>query len=516
MSEFVRNTGTEQKVKKEASITPDYLFSEDKRQELSEKLLRTQRGYDLLHPKNKDLIVPSMRGKKMPTSSLEDWIPATHLLLGDRDFPYPEERKSTREKLAVSKYSVIGIALHQLSDLTGLINHGKFEEKSILAAFPTYSRKSLLPYIDALSDSKGLSLFDIWDKFRTHPGHMNLIKDEKAWIINEFPEIELSRELQEELAIRKGPEVYEAGCKLIPHLLVEDTEEDVNTYYESGVITNWDTLSPDGNTRLQAVQRNDCVYSYVDENGIQVIKIVDIKTGKVQRDYTHLFQASFMHFDDGHFVDNVMKKGLCPRRKEKKKEREKDRNPWYTPRTIDYIAPWHSNYSLDYIHFDIKTGEVKIIPVDTNYRDENGRRFLKWVAFYSDAFNALREQIEYYLQTGEVLDVFPKRIFTQNELPMTSGVVVDFSNLPSARPKPEKKIEQYFRIGNTVDSKDFACPHCGSPATETYVKEVKSHFKGVTNSFLYVRYTCKTNENHTNYLEDNRKVVLSAAILPEE
>src|SRR5258708_23624201 len=140
---------------------------------------------------------------------------------------------------------------------------------------------------------------------------------------------------------------------------------------------------------------------------------LDIKTGKAQTDYAHKFQALLMQFMDGHFVDNVMRKGNCPRRKEK----PNDKDSWYTVRTIDYIVPRSKSYTLDYLHFDIETGELTSIPIRIDYGDKNGRRFLQMLAFYSDAINALGRPggpIDYYLQTGEVPNVFPKEIHTHH------------------------------------------------------------------------------------------------------
>src|SRR5258708_25596745 len=127
MAEIVTNIHVKKETKNDVTITPDFLPSEEKLRWLSEQLLRTQQGYNLLHPRNKNLIPPSKRGTKISTSAFEDRINAVHLLLQDKDFVYPAHRSRPQEKFASSKYSVTGTALHQLSNLAGLINYGKLD-----------------------------------------------------------------------------------------------------------------------------------------------------------------------------------------------------------------------------------------------------------------------------------------------------------------------------------------------------------------------------------------------------
>lgn len=525
MAEIIRSTCTEQTPAKDFSITPEILPPEEKLKWLREQLLRTQEGYLLLHPNNKDLIPPSKRAKRVTMSELEDWIPAVHLLLQDPDFDYDFHFKSRKRKLterfSTSKFSVKGSALHELFDLTGLINSGKMEPKPIIKSLPNYPEKSLAAHIDTLSDSSGLSLFDIWDKFRTHPALTKFLENENQWIIQEFPEIPLSEELQQELATRRGPEVFEAGCKLIPGFMKENPQLGANTYYETSTLNNWSTLSLEGNTRVQIPQRNDCVYSYMDEEGNIVIKFLEVKTGKIQEDFAHQLQALIMHFNDGHFVDNVMKKGHCPRPRPKN-EKEKNNENWYK-RKMNYITPVSSNYSLEYLYFDEKTGTVTHIPVLIDYHNPQGKLFLKWLAFYSDAFNALKDKIKYYLQTGDTPQVFPTNniIYTQNELFSFDGsyTTIYLDNIPpQSKPQPTAYSGPKYKPGEPRTMK-VTCPNfriCsepGCPITKeiniTQTVTIDQNGRGI----LYEEGNCNVFKNKT--IEVSKKLLRKDALLKD-
>lgn len=448
------------------SITPEFLPPKDKIKELYERLLSTQPGWSLLHDHN--LIRPSKRGIKVTSSGWEDWIPAVHTLLGDEDFVSSRKPKKYLEGL-VSKYSVMGTALHELSALTSLINFEKIHPNEISKAFPTYKELALLPYVDSLSDAYGLSLFDIWEKFRDHPGLMHLIDEEEKLIIKEF-DIPFSDELQEEILIRRGPEVYEAGCKMIPFFLSQKHDgEDDRVYLETGTIFNWDKLSLKGDTRVQIVNRFDGIYSRRSGKGkaIQVfVDFLDLKTGRPQMDYVHCFQALNMHFMAGHFMDNIMRKGLCYRNKK----------GWYATKS-ERLVPYHTNYDFSHIYFDTATGAVTNIPVKIDYQSEEGQLFLEWVGFYSDAFNALRNQIEPYLRTGQ-LPEFSKNVYTQNELPL----------FHEDKTYQEEYENHHYYIDSTVSS-NKPCRVCGRrPTHETC--EFKTNLGGLK-SRISIRQDCE-------------------------
>src|SRR6266404_1730356 len=93
MAEFVRNIGVEQNVNKEAPITPDFLPNDDRLAYLYDQTLRTQNGYNLLHPKNKDLIPPSMRGTKATISNIPEKVIAVHKILRDPNFENPDKEE---------------------------------------------------------------------------------------------------------------------------------------------------------------------------------------------------------------------------------------------------------------------------------------------------------------------------------------------------------------------------------------------------------------------------------------
>lgn len=448
------------------SITPEFLPPEDKIKELYGKLLDTQQGWTLLHDTN--LVQHKKRGVRVTSSGWEDWIPAVHAILKDGDFNFERKPRRRLESLVTSKFSVMGTALHELSALTSLINFGKLNPSEISKAFPTYKELALIPYVDALTDAYGVGLYDIWEKFRDHPGLMDLIDEEEKLLIKEF-DIPLSEELQEELSIRRGPEVYDAGCKLIPFFLSQTPKDDDRVYLETGTVFNWDKLSLQGDTRVQILNRFDDIYSHIEGKGKAkqfFVEFSDLKTGVPQMDYSHCFQALVMHFMAGHFMDNVMRKGLCYR----------NSKGWYSTKS-NYLVPYHTNYNFSHIYFDTTTGAVTNIPIKIDYQSEDGQRFLKWISFYSDAFNALRDEIQEYLVTGQ-LPEFSRDVYTQHELPL-------FRERESSQ---EKYEGPYYYINSTITS-DEPCYVCGeTPTKET--SELKTDMGGLK-SRISVRRDCK-------------------------
>lgn len=503
MAERVFLNLIEEKKVEPAPITPDFLPPESKINELYYRLYNTPSGRRFLQ--DKTLVGHSKRGTKVPTSGWENSIPAVHLILGDKDPEIVPNNFKELEKTDLSKYSVIGTALHELSALTGLINFGRLQPYQIQKSFPTYKVKSLTPYTDALNNSQGLSIFEIWKNFRTHPALTKLIDDEDKWIIQEFPEIPLSKGLKYELSVRKSKDVLEAGYKLIPYLLSEKVWPESNIYFETGSVFNWEYLS-ENDSRVQIPNRYDSIHTYMKGGYIHIV-FSDIKTGKPKLDYANKFQALLMDFMAGHLTKNRIREGKIIRKAVDKEE------GWLFPKSKS-INHKKRNYEFVHNYFNTKTGEFKTVPIIIDYSSEKGELFLKWLAFYSDAFNALKTELKDYLQIG-ILPQFSGNAHTQEHFPQIyqlggNQITIDLSNIPPSRPKPEKQYEgSFYEIGGKPRNSNEICDRCRAIMSESYIKLGRD--LGGQKQRVLVRYECSLNKNHyeTEWIAvDKRGIIL--------
>src|SRR5581483_5704396 len=91
------------------------------------------------------------------------------------------------------------------------------------------------------------------------------------------------------------------------------------------------------------------------------------------------------------------------------------------------ILPHEKEISFQFGYFNKNSGDIAYVPVIQNYKSREGELFLSWLAFYSDATNALKKELSEFLKYDKPIDKKTLRYY-QPELPKSPTYVAGFSH----------------------------------------------------------------------------------------
>ncbi len=416
-----RLVGTEFKEKTYDKITPELLLPRSKLVELRELLHETSGWRKLKKAKYES------KGIRLSIADLDVAIPFVHYMLGINGI-----RLRSRFTGRSNRFSTTELELHHASSLFDLLKNGKTDAEEILNSFPNSSTEEVAPFIDALS-LKNQAIEDIWGKFQKRAGV-------------------------------EGNKNFALGI----HLANNSSElctNDGNSYYDAAGVFNFGEFPGECGTRIQLTSQFGRIVSRPYYNGNLYRHNFSQLTTRDDIGHVATFQALTKDLLAGHLINCFSSNGNLKRIAEP-----------YVAYGIKRLFPRHSDYSFSYKHFNTTSYSITDVPVEMDGCGDQGLYFFReWLGFYSDAFNAYKNELRKYLTDGTV----PEVSSIQHVLPLIfndcNDTYVDLSNLPPASPKKEKIPEEpHYTIGESMASEN--CPTCALPMTQYC--EVKTDMGG--------------------------------------
>jgi len=419
----------------------------------------------------------------------EKAIPWIHRVLEDDDFNFDANSVPSLERKDL-KSAIMGNVLHEALSLFDLWRYAKLTNEQIDKSFPTQRADLILPFIDAMK-KVNLGIKEVWSEFHSD---QRLVDRQNYLLSEEFGELPLSSEKQNEIEMRASSEVFDTGLKLAESLAL-DTDPSITHSSEALGIFNFDQLSIYGNSRIQIPVRFDEIL--LEKTGKHRIRynFFDLKTGKRKDTWPQQIQYLLMEFLAGHFIDQFIKDDEIPNMGK----------GLISPR-IKNTMPSNNEYTFEYGFFDQIKGKLSRIPIVVNYNNASGELFLEWLAFYSDAACALKVPLKDYIKNNTP---FNNDLLSHSQSELTlptrnGGTIYNSHHVSEGQKKKNEYKGPYYLEGKSES--EVICETCGKHMTQFVDRVTNLNGKKID---FWVQLYCSGHGNSSEWI---RKIDSEALI----
>lgn len=338
-------------------------------------------------------------GTAMTPGKLKRAIPLLAALGGYSELVGVEPTDFSPEE--TKPHQVLQASLIDAATLFNLISQGVTRDEDIIAAFPTQPVEKAQAYQEAIQSS---------------PDPAN------AWRVIHRDESRVLTKTNEELEMRRNPEIFLQGTNLLDCLLNQPSQESHQTVNQVSCVFNPEKTSQNG-TRIQFRTS----FSRIEEHGH--FTFFHLGVGEEILDFPYLFSLAVRSLLAGQALDLHCKDNTFYHQGE----------PYINKfHKIKSAIPIRSDYSFIVRNFN-KTIEQREIILDLH---NHGWLIKQLLALFSDTIAAHKSEVLSYFKTGKVPDSLKHHttpVTPINAAPVypneNGGVTIDLSNIP---PKPKK------------------------------------------------------------------------------